>query len=120
VAKATWIGWGCWRGSDIGVGGLRVHVESLLPQGEGQDEGINNGLCATRVDLGGGFRRPTPVVRAVARCIGSGFRPRTTCYFLLRGQKKLTKEKAAPMSRRYRGPLRYSPGAGSSDSTSLC
>jgi hypothetical protein len=51
--------------------------------------------------------------------IGSGFRPRTTCYFLLRGQKKLTKEKAAPMSRPA-GPLRYSPGAGSSDGTSVC
>jgi len=56
---------------------------------------------------------------AIARFIGSGFRPRATCYFLLRGQKKLTKEKAAPMSRPA-GSLRYSPGAGSSDGTSVC
>jgi|GEM_PF-3381905 hypothetical protein len=56
-----------------------------------------------------GFRPSTTGLYALSRgFIGSGFRPRTTCYFSLFGQRKLTKRKAARLPRPA-GPLRFSP-----------
>jgi len=67
-------------------------------------------MCAMRGFFGRGIPSPYAGLVCAARClIGSGFRPRTTCYFSLFGQRKLTKRKAARLPRRYRGPLCFSP-----------
>jgi hypothetical protein len=70
--------------------------------------------------LGGGILSPHFGWSALSRgfILMRGAAPRAG-YFSLHGQRKVTKRKAAPMSRPS-GSLRYSPGAGFSDGTSVC
>ena len=47
----------------------------------------------------------------IALYLNAGSRARAARYFLLRGQEKVPKEKAARVSHPYRGALRFSPEA---------
>jgi hypothetical protein len=86
-----------------------------------KDIGNTCGDCALRALILAGDSVPLLRIRgALSRglILVRGAAPRAG-YFSLFGQRKLTKRKAAPMSRPA-GTLRYSPGAGSSDGTSVC